>query len=127
MKVSSSLPASSGLWSAWHRFVGAVCGWLSRRRPMSSFCGLNWRASSPESEAWSRQRERPVQPMPPERRITLLRRENGTVYLVVYRADQQVEAAAACGRWAANPQLDLTWWEAAQMAKRIREVRSPAS
>lgn len=86
------------------------------RKLLNWLCGVR----SPEHEAWLAQTARP---MPPELRITLLRRDSGDVYLVIYRADQTVEACAACGRWASNPQLDLTWWDAAQMAKRIREVR----
>ena len=47
--------------------------------------------------------------------------KRGERYALVYRDDQVVEACRAAGRWAGNPELSFTWYDAAVLCVRIRE------
>jgi hypothetical protein len=42
-------------------------------------------------------------------------------YVFLWRIGQQNEVFRYCGRFAANPELSLTWYDAAVIAARVRE------
>lgn len=55
---------------------------------------------------------------------TVLRR-GGHAYVFLWAADRMEEACATAGRWAADPELPLTWHEAALIVASIRASRGP--
>lgn len=44
----------------------------------------------------------------------------GEQYVICYTDDNVREALQTLGRWAANPKLSFTWYDAAVMAQKIR-------
>lgn len=42
-------------------------------------------------------------------------------YVWLFRDEMQGEALRSMGRYASNPDLSLTWYDAAQMSRKIRE------
>jgi len=47
-------------------------------------------------------------------------------YVVAYDDDTKAEALRVIGRWASNPNLNFTWYDAALMSQRIRENKTDA-
>ena len=43
-------------------------------------------------------------------------------YIFLYGDDQRVEALRTLGRYAADPQLSFTWYDAAVLSKKMREM-----
>lgn len=42
-------------------------------------------------------------------------------YVACYLDGQEDEACRTLGRWAANPELPFTWWDAAVLSQRIKQ------
>ncbi len=42
-------------------------------------------------------------------------------YVLMYEPAQRAEALRVIGRWASNADLDFSWFDAAQLAARIRK------
>jgi N6-adenosine-specific RNA methylase IME4 len=42
-------------------------------------------------------------------------------YTIVFTAATATEACRTLGRWACDPELSFTWYDAAQLSRRIRE------
>lgn len=58
-----------------------------------------------------------------EREINVLALIKGEErYIFLYDDAQRVETLRTLGRYAADPQLSFTWYDAAVMSKRIREL-----
>lgn len=58
-----------------------------------------------------------------EREINVLALIKGEErYVFLYDDAQRVETLRTLGRYAADPQLSFTWYDAAVMSKRIREL-----
>jgi len=45
-------------------------------------------------------------------------------YILLYEDHRRVDALRQIGRWAANPELSLTWYEAAQLAAKARKCNT---
>ncbi len=43
-------------------------------------------------------------------------------YVFLYSDDNRVETLRTLGRYAANPELSFTWYDAAVMSKKIRDI-----
>ena len=52
--------------------------------------------------------------------VVAIERHDGERYTVMYDDANRAEALKALGRWAVNPELSFTWYDAALMAQRIR-------
>ena len=53
--------------------------------------------------------------------LTCCVKPNGERYIVLYDMVYGDLALQTIGRWAGNPQLSFTWYDAAMCAKKIRE------
>jgi hypothetical protein len=42
-------------------------------------------------------------------------------YVLLYTAATRAEALRTLGRWASEPELDFTWYDAVTLSQRIRE------
>lgn len=42
-------------------------------------------------------------------------------FIVIWADDQAEEALRVLGRWASNPELSFTWYDASVVSKRIRD------
>ena len=42
-------------------------------------------------------------------------------YVLLYTAATRAEALRTLGRWASEPELDFTWYDAVMLSQRIRE------
>lgn len=41
-------------------------------------------------------------------------------YVILYSPSNAAEAVRTCGRWALNPDLSFSWYDAASVSKQIR-------
>ncbi len=48
-------------------------------------------------------------------------------YVFIYHDDRRAEVLRMLGRFAANPELSFSWWDAACLSKRIRDSVPPAT
>jgi hypothetical protein len=48
-------------------------------------------------------------------------------YIFLYDDAHRTETLRMLGRYAANPELSFTWYDAAVMSKKIRELAQPSS
>lgn len=46
--------------------------------------------------------------------------KDGHKYVLPFTSDYKAEALRTLGRWASNPELSFTWWDAAKMSSEIR-------
>jgi len=52
--------------------------------------------------------------------LALVKKRNDERYIILYEIEQADEACCTLGRWAANPELSFTWYDAAVLSQRIR-------
>ncbi len=43
-------------------------------------------------------------------------------YLILFNESRKAEALRTMGRWATNPQLDFTWYDAACLSRSLRNM-----
>ena len=53
--------------------------------------------------------------------VIVLWKNNGERYVFMYHDGRESEVLQTCGRFATNPELSFTWFDAAALAKRVRE------
>jgi len=41
-------------------------------------------------------------------------------YVILYSDDQRAEAQRTLGRWASNPELEFSWYDAAVLSQKMR-------
>lgn len=52
---------------------------------------------------------------------------HGQHWIWIYADDQALQVCRSAGKMASDPKLDLTWWDAAMISSRVREVEKAAS
>lgn len=58
----------------------------------------------------------------PDTLVVIQRRVGCETYMVVFHASEACEATQAVARFAKNPQLSFTWWDAARMTQGISQI-----
>jgi hypothetical protein len=53
--------------------------------------------------------------------VLMLVKENGERYIFQYDADTRSEVLRRLGRFASNPDLSFSWYDAAQLSQKIRQ------
>lgn len=43
-------------------------------------------------------------------------------YVVIFPDEKKAQALQTLGRWASNPELNFTWYNAAIMSQKVREL-----
>ncbi len=57
-----------------------------------------------------------------ERNVLLLAKPNGEKYVFIYDDEHKSDAMRTLGRFASNPDLGFTWYDAAVLSQRIRQT-----
>ena len=52
--------------------------------------------------------------------VVTYKRNDGQNYIVLFVMEQRHEVMRAIGRWASDPDLTFTWYDATQMARHVR-------
>lgn len=53
--------------------------------------------------------------------VLVLIKPDNERYIVLYNEGQDRDALRALGRWASDPELSFTWYDAATLSNRMRE------
>ena len=61
-------------------------------------------------------------PVPDTDVVSLHKTATGEVYMVIFPPDQGCEAIQAIGRWARNPDLSFTWFDAAALSENVSAI-----
>ena len=54
--------------------------------------------------------------------LALIKKNNGERYIFLFTEDNTTETLQTLGRYASNPDLSFTWWDAAVMSQRVRQI-----
>jgi hypothetical protein len=59
--------------------------------------------------------------LPPNTNVLALVKDSGERYLFLYTAETKAETLRTLGRFASNPELSFTWYDAAVLCQRLRQ------